>query len=62
MDATALAGLLREAEDHHGRYEPTAPAHHWADWYALYIVSRQQGRSPDDAYREASAALEGLPR
>ena len=34
MDATALAELLREAEEHHGHYEPTAPKHHWYDWYA----------------------------
>ena len=58
MDAAELAELLRDAEEHHGRYEPTAPKHHWYDWYAPYIVARQQGRSPDEAYREASAALE----
>ena len=62
MDAAALAELLRDAEEHHGRYEPTAPKHHWYDWYAPYIVARQQGKSPDEAYREASAALEASLR
>ncbi len=58
MDVATLAELLRDAEEQHGRYEPTAPKHHWWDWYALYIVARRQGRSPDEAYRDASAALE----
>ena len=56
-DAAALAELLRDAEEHHGRYEPTAPKHHWSDWYAGYIVARRQGRSQDEAYADASAAL-----
>ncbi len=58
----ALAELLRDAEEHHGRYEPTAPKHHWYDWYAAYIVARRLGHSQDDAYREASAALEASLR
>ena len=58
MDVAELAELLRDAEEHHGHYEPTAPKHHWYDWYAAYIVARQNGRSPDEAYRDASAALE----
>ena len=61
-DVSGLAELLREAEDHHGRYEPTAPAHHWSDWYAPYIVARQLGRNPDEAYQDASAALEATRR
>ena len=58
MDVAGLAELLREAEEHHGHYEPTAPKHHWYDWYAPYIVARQSGRSPDEAYQDATAALE----
>ncbi len=58
MDADALAELLHEAEQQHGRYEPTAPTHHWWDWYARYIVNRQGGSGPDEAYRDASASLE----
>ena len=59
MDVATLAELLREAEEHHGRYEPTAPKHHWSDWYAAYIVAREQGRTPDEAYAAAVAHLEG---
>ena len=62
MDAAALAVLLRDAEEHHGRYEPTAPKHHWSDWYAAYMVARQQGRSPDEAYQDAVDALEASRR
>ncbi|HEY0813399.1 MAG TPA: hypothetical protein VGE11_08940 [Pseudonocardia sp.] len=62
MDATTLAELLRETEEQHGHYEPSAPKHHWSDWYAAYIVARQQGRTPDEAYGDASAALEAARR
>jgi hypothetical protein len=62
MDVTTLAELLREAEDQHGHYEPSAPKHHWADWYAAFIVARRQGRTPDEAYRDASAVLEAARR
>jgi hypothetical protein len=58
MDAAALAELLHEAEEHHSLYEPTAPEHHWWDWYAAYVVARQQGRTPDEAHHDASVALE----
>ena len=57
MDAAPLADLLREAEDYHGHYERAAPKHHWYDWYAAYVVARQQGRTPDEAYHDASVAL-----
>ncbi|HEY1486149.1 MAG TPA: bleomycin resistance protein [Micromonosporaceae bacterium] len=49
MDITALAHLLREAEEHHGPYEATAPKHHWWDWYAAYIVAREGGDPPEAA-------------
>ncbi len=55
-DVAGLAALLHEAEEQHGHYEPTAPKHHWWDWYAPYIVARRLGRTPDAAYQEASAA------
>ena len=58
MGITTLSDLLREAEEHHAQYEATAPPHHWWDWYAAYVVARQQGRSPDEAYHDASSALE----
>ena len=53
VDVASLTGLLREAEEHHGRYEPTAPPHHWSDWYAAYVVARDRGSSPDQADVEA---------
>ena len=61
MDVATLTELLREAEEHHGNYEPSAPEHHWSDWYAAYVVARRLGRDRDGAYGEASAALEAGP-
>jgi len=52
-DVATLTDLLKEAELHHGSYEPTAPKHHWSDWYAAYIVAREQGRAPEDAVKDA---------
>jgi hypothetical protein len=60
MDVTSLTELLREAEKNHGRYEPTAPKHHWSDWYAAFIVARQQGKSADEAFQIASRHLDAL--
>jgi hypothetical protein len=53
MDVATLTALLREAEEHHGKYEAVAPPHHWSDWYAAYIDARSQGRSVEEA--EAAA-------
>jgi len=49
FDVATLRKLLREAEKHHGEYEPTAPKHHWSDFYAAYIVAREQGQTPEEA-------------
>src|SRR4051794_15142075 len=54
LDTSDLAELLRDVEQHHGDYEPTAPKHHWYDWYASYIVAREHGRTADEAVREAT--------
>jgi hypothetical protein len=59
VDVEKLTELLREAEEHHGEYEPTAPKHHWSTWYAGYIVARDEGRSPDEAVKAATAHTEG---
>jgi hypothetical protein len=59
MDVATLTGLLKEAEEHHGQYEPTAPKHHWYDWYAAYISAREGGRTPDEAYAAAVRHVEG---
>jgi hypothetical protein len=53
VDVEKLTELLREAEEHHGPYEATAPQHHWSGFYAAYIVAREQGRTPEEADAEA---------
>jgi catechol 2,3-dioxygenase-like lactoylglutathione lyase family enzyme len=58
MDVATLTELLREAEQHHGEYEPTAPKHHWSGWYAAYTVARERGRTPEEAAREAARHME----
>ena len=59
LDAATLTELLREAEERHGKYEPTAPKHHWSGWYGAYIVARQDGRTPEDAVKDATQHVEG---
>jgi alpha-galactosidase len=49
LDVATLTELLRETEEHHGQYEPTAPKHHWSSWYAAYIVARQDGKTSEEA-------------
>jgi hypothetical protein len=53
FDVATLTTLLRETEEHHGPYEATAPKHHWSDWYAAYIVARQEGKTPEEAAKLA---------
>ena len=53
-DVATMTELLREAETRHGAYEATAAKHHWAGWYAPYMVARQRGKTPDDAARDAA--------
>lgn len=62
MDVATLTELLREAEKHHGEYEPTAPKHHWSGWYAAYIVAREQGRTPEEAAKDGALHMEGARR
>ena len=52
-----MTDLLREAEEHHGPYEATAPAHHWSGWYAAYISASR--RTPEEASDDAALHLEG---
>jgi catechol 2,3-dioxygenase-like lactoylglutathione lyase family enzyme len=59
FDVATLSELLREAEKGHGQYEPTAPKHHWSDWYSAYIVARQQGKTPEEATRAGTLRVEG---
>ena len=59
MDVENLTSLLREAEEHHGEYEPTAPEHHWSTWYAGYIAAREEGSDPARAVEAATRRTEG---
>jgi len=60
MDTETLTGLLKEAEEHHGAYEASAPPHHWSGFYAAYIVARQQGRPAAEADQEARRYMDGI--
>ena len=60
MDVATLTELLRDAEAHHGEYEPTAPKHHWSGWYAAYILARARGRTPEEAAKDAALHMESL--
>jgi hypothetical protein len=62
FDVATLTELLREAEQHHGAYESSAPKHHWSDWYAAYIVARQAGRAPEEAAKDGALHMEGILR
>jgi hypothetical protein len=53
MDVSALADLLHETSVRHGAFEAVAPPHDWWDWYAAYMVARQAGSEPDDAWAAA---------
>ena len=57
-DVAALTDLLRETEEQHGKYEPTAPKHHWSGWYAAYIVARERGKTPEEAAKDAALHME----
>jgi catechol 2,3-dioxygenase-like lactoylglutathione lyase family enzyme len=59
LDVETLTELLRETEKRHGEYEPIAPKHHWSGWYAAYIVAREQGRTPEEAAKDAALHMEG---
>jgi len=62
LDVATLTELLREAEKRHGEYEPTAPKHHWSDWYAAYIVARERGRTPDEAAKDGALHMDSARR
>jgi len=62
LDVGTLTGLLREAEEHHGQYEPTAPKHHWSDWYAAYIAAREEGKTPEEAVKDGARHMEAILR
>jgi catechol 2,3-dioxygenase-like lactoylglutathione lyase family enzyme len=59
-DVVSLTALLQETEEHHGKYEPTAPKHPWSSWYAAYMVARENGKTPDEAVADAKLHVEGV--
>jgi catechol 2,3-dioxygenase-like lactoylglutathione lyase family enzyme len=62
LDVATLTELLRETENHHGEYEPTAPKHHWSAWYAAYIVARIQGKTSEEAAKDGAVNVEASLR
>jgi hypothetical protein len=60
MDVNTLTELLREAEEHHGPYEASAPKHHWSGFYAAYVVAREDGRSPEEADQDARRHMDDV--
>jgi catechol 2,3-dioxygenase-like lactoylglutathione lyase family enzyme len=62
VDVATLTDLLRETEEHHGKYEATAPKHHWFDWYAAYIVARERGRTSDEAASDAALHMKSVSK
>jgi catechol 2,3-dioxygenase-like lactoylglutathione lyase family enzyme len=59
LDVATMTALLQETEQRHGQYEPTAPKHHWSEWYAAYMVARVQGRTAEDAAAAGALRIEG---
>jgi catechol 2,3-dioxygenase-like lactoylglutathione lyase family enzyme len=58
VDVATMTALLQETEKRHGQYEPTAPKHHWSEWYAAYMVARVRGRSPEEAAADGALRIE----
>jgi hypothetical protein len=54
MEVAELADLLHETSERHGAFEAVAPPHDWWDWYAAYMVARQERSGPDDASESAN--------
>ena len=54
MVVASLADLLHETSGRHGAFEAVAPKHDWWDWYAAYMVARQDGSAPDEASEAAN--------
>ena len=61
-DIAALAELLRETAQHHDHYEKTHGEHHWWDWYAPYLSSRQKDSGPEQAAAAADRHMEEVLR
>jgi len=57
-DVASRAALLKETAEHHDPYEKSHAPHNWWDWYAAYMVARQQGSTPDEASAAARRYME----
>ena len=53
-----MAELLRETAEHHDLFEKTHADHHWWDWYAAYVNSRQNGSRSETAATAANRYME----
>ena len=58
MDVQALADLLHETSERHGAFEAVTPPHDWWDWYAAYMVARQDGSTEEEAETSAGRYME----
>ena len=58
LGVASLTDLLREAEERHGKYEPSAAKHHWSAFYAAYVIARERGSSSDEAAQRAAHYVE----
>ena len=51
-----------DADNGRGQYDPTAPKHHWSDWYAAYIVARAEGRTSEHAAAAGTRNVDAVLR
>ena len=53
-----MTGLLVETEEQYACYDGSAPPHGWTDWYAAYVVARQDGPHARGGRRRRRASVE----
>ena len=59
-DVASRAALLHETSEHHDPYEKSHAPHNWWDWYAAYMVAREEGRTPDEASEAAGHYMQDV--
>jgi catechol 2,3-dioxygenase-like lactoylglutathione lyase family enzyme len=57
-DVDKIARLLHETAEHHDAFEKASPSHDWWDWYAPYLIAREQGRTSEQATEAADRYME----
>ncbi len=62
LDVATLTELLREAEEGHTTNGSKVPEHHWSQWYAAYIASREEGKTSEDAVTAAAHHIDAMRR